>query len=704
MFSVLEHHFQKRKVIIFSGLILGVILCVCLLGFLHFKTETVNSFKKIQASQNVNTVFYDIDQRPFHIIQGEEDRKYIPLRHISRNLQMAVVAVEDARFFKHFGFDPIRIGGVIIKNLVPGAPIQGASTLTQQLVKLTLLSPERTLERKIRELFMAIALEMEFSKAEILEFYLNKVYLGHRNYGVENASLNYFHKSTSDLTIAESAFIAGLIKKPEGYSPFTNLKKARDRQILVLKRLRDLKWISREEYTAAINEYLLIREQRKSELQQAPYFVSHILLELKKKYGHNMIYGGGLHIYTTLDRKLQKAMEDTINIRMTEERSFEEIAGVSIDPSTGFVKALVGGSDFYKSEFNRVTQARRQPGSAFKPILYASALAKGVRPQDVFWDEPTQYSRLVDEEIEVYEPGNFGGDHLGQITLAYALRVSNNVVSVQVLNKIGISYMVNFAQRFGIDLPGEQGLCLALGCGETSLLNLVGAYTVFANQGYRNKPTFVLRVLDSQGEVLEKHQPEKETQVLSVDHAFQMNRLLKDVVSLGTGKNAKSTFPSAGKTGTSDDNRDAWYIGYTANLVSGFWVGNDNNESMIDEVGGRTPARLWKSYMESIPSPEIRRDFPLNDHFEEYLICDNSGKLATAYCPSKTWYSFEKQSTPWEFCDLHSEEVRVVEICRTSNRLATRYCPLSEIETKSFVTGTEPKSGCDVHRALEPGP
>ncbi|MBU2513027.1 PBP1A family penicillin-binding protein [bacterium] len=697
MQPVVQHEFTKQKALIVCGITILLALAITVIAFIYLKADTVTEFREIQAAQNVNTIFYDINQKPFHIIRGAEDRKYVPLKHVSRNLQKAIVAVEDARFFKHFGFDPFRIVSVLFRALDPNSAMQGASTITQQLVKLTLLSPERTLQRKIKEIFMAIALETEYSKSEILEFYINKVYLGHGNYGIENASLNYFHKSTQELSIAESAFIAGLIKKPEGYSPFVDLKKARQRQLLVLKRLLGLDWISREEYYAAANERLLIREQRQSDLKIAPFFVNHVMQELKQQYGHRMIYGGGLHVYTTLDTTSQLAMKQVIDERMSEDRSFEEIAGVSIDPTTGFVKALVGGADFFKSEFNRVTQAKRQPGSSFKPVLYAAAMTTGIRSNDVFWDEPTQYTRFVNDELEIYEPGNFSGEHLGQMTVSYALRTSNNVVSVQILNKIGIDTLSDISSKFGIELPDDRGLCLALGCGETTLLDLVDAYTVFVNQGYRNTPVFILKVADNRGNLLQRYDPQGELQVIPVDIAFEINRILQDVVSLGTGRNAKTTFPSGGKTGTSDQNRDAWYVGFTPNLVTGFWIGNDDNQPMIAEVGGKTPALLWKAYTESLPATQIQKSFSINENFEEQLICDYSGMLATAWCPSKTWYALKKNEVPLNYCSLHADEEIVVDICKSSGKLATQYCPITEVETKRFVSGSEPKTPCDIH-------
>jgi len=687
--------FAKYRVWLISGVILLVISSSL---FLYAKMAVLERFNRIQALQSNNTVFFDNDQQPFHVIRGLEDRRYTELSQISRNLQMAVVAIEDSRFFKHFGFDPIRMTAAFLRLFKKDASIQGASTITQQLVKLTLLSPEIKLSRKIKEIFQAMILEMAYSKAQILEFYLNKVYLGHGNYGVENASLNYFHKSTGDLSLAESAFIAGLIKKPEGYSPFVNLKMARHRQVLVLKRLRVLGWITNEDYFTSVNEHLFIRQYRPSDTLFAPYFVNHILLGLKQKYGHQMIYGGGLRIYTTLDRSMQSAMNQVIQKRLSQPKSFEEIAGVSVDPASGHVRALVGGANFFKSEFNRSTQAKRQPGSSFKPILYASALIKGLKPNDVFWDEPMQYTRLHEGILESYEPQNFSGDHQGLITVAYALRSSNNVVSVKILNEIGIPSLIRTARRFGIGLPEDRGLCLALGCGEISLLRLVNAYSVFANGGLLHQPKFVLKVTDSKGNLIELNHEAENSRVLTEDQAFQMNRMLQDVVNFGTGRNARIGQMSGGKTGTSDQHRDAWYVGYTKNLVTGFWIGNDDNKPMDDEVGGRTPAKLWKSYMNAQTKTVEPANFTINEKFEEYLICDHSGKLATSLCPQATWYALDKKNPPKHFCDIHQGQILEYKICRTSGKLATRYCPVSQITTEKFISGTEPDTFCDIHK------
>jgi penicillin-binding protein 1A len=636
-------------------LFLLFLLLILVFWFLQFKSGVIHDFEQVRNTLSNSTTFFDLERQPFYIIRGEENRKYRKLESISPNLQKAVVAIEDTRFFKHFGFDPVRIVGGVVRLLSLSSSTYGASTITQQLVKLTLLTSERSIKRKIKELFMAISLEMEYSKHQILEFYLNKVYLGHRNYGVENAALNYFHKPASDLLLAESAFIAGLIKKPEGYSPYQDIKKSRKRQVIVLKRLYELGWISSKEYNTAINKKLVIRKNRKSIPQLASYFTSHILLQLTQRYGHSRVYEGGLRIYTTLNRQLQEKMETVINDRLNEPRTFEQIAGVSIDPGTGYVSALVGGADFYQSEFNRATQARRQPGSAFKPILYATALESGIQPNDVFIDEPTQYPAQlgIEEGLDIYEPTNFSEEYLGPITVAHALQVSNNVVSVQILDKIGISALVKTGYKFGLNVSRRQGLCLALGCDELSLLELVDAYSVFANDGKLNKPVFVLKVTDNNGQVLEEYTSTPAERIISSEHAFQMNWMLENVIEEGTGRAAKLDRPVGGKTGTSDGFRDAWFVGYTSELVTGFWIGNDDNSSMENEVGGRTPARLWKTYMSSIPATTDGVPLFSGEHFDEFEICDQSGKLATPWCPHKSWYPIKDDIVINELCDIH---------------------------------------------------
>jgi len=648
---------SRRLSIGYLKIFLTLGLCCLLIGVIGFflvRNHTLEAFQKELTTQNNNTIFYDIDSQPFHLIRGAEDRKYVPLSQTSRYLQKAVVAIEDGRFFQHIGFDPIRIVGATLRFIAHPSAAQGASTITQQLVKLTLLSPERTLSRKLKELMMALALETKYTKAEILEFYLNKVYLGHRNYGVENAALNYFHKNAKDLTLAESAFIAGLVKKPEGYSPFVNLKGARARQILVLRRMLTLKWITKDQFKAAINEHILIRQRRKADLKLAPYFTNEVLFSLKEHFTSREIYGGGLKVYTTLERPAQEGLERVIDDRLAKPRTFDQIGAVSLDPATGFIHALVGGADFSQSEFNRATQARRQPGSAFKPILYATALSRGVKPNDVFLDAPVQYSNNLDDaELDFYEPENFSGEYMGDITMSHALKVSNNVVSVQILKQIGTNALARTAKRFGLKIPKDKGLCLALGCAEVTLLGLTNGYSAFANNGLVQQPVFVLKVTDSAGKLLYEYKPKPAFPAISSAQAYQMNRMMQGVVQFGTGRAARIEEASGGKTGTSDNFRDAWFIGFTASRVTGFWIGNDNNTPMNHEVGGRTPARLWKAFMMSLPKSGYEKTFAIHPDFEDYRVCNVSGKLATEFCPTASWYPLRKDSAPQDDCDVH---------------------------------------------------
>lgn len=690
------------KVLISIAIASLFILIGLILYVFSIREDVVKQFSKVQRSQFENTIFYDSNGQPFHIIRGEEDRRYVELSGVSRNLQKAVVAIEDSRYFNHFGIDVIRLTKVTFDLFIPGRTVQGASTITQQLIKLSLLTPERKISRKIKEIFMAMALETRLSKNKILEFYLNKVYLGNRNYGVENAARNYLGKSSSELSLAESAFIAGLIKKPEGYSPFQNIQQSRKRQLIVLRRMLELGWVSRGQFREAVREKIVIKRERKSELQLAPYFSSHIMLELIKRYGSDRVYGGGLRVYTTLDRKMQTALEESIAKRAARYRTFDQLAGVSLDPASGFVRALVGGLDYHDSEFNRATQAKRQPGSSFKPILYAAALTTGVKANDVFIDEPTSYTREVDGELEIYEPANFSEDHLGPITMAHALRVSNNVVSVKILKQIGYRSLLKTARRFGLEIPIQNGLCLALGCGEVTLLDLVSAYGTFANGGVRQDPVFILKVTDSKGNLLEEYVPLNGETVLSPEQNFQMVRMLQDVVEFGTGRAARIREPSGGKTGTSDRFRDAWFIGFTPELVTGFWAGNDDNRSMTRVVGGGTPARLWKAYMQKIPTPPIRKNFPVNEHFEDYKVCIHSGQLAGDYCPETAWYSLRKDLSPLEYCGLHTGPGTELKICTVSGQLATPVCPPTLIESKKFYAEDQPTTFCEVHQKQEP--
>jgi penicillin-binding protein 1A len=561
---------------------------------------------------------------------------------------------------------------------------QGASTITQQLVKLTLLSPERTLTRKVREIFMAMALEQSYPKLKLLEFYLNRVYLGNGVYGVEKAAQAYFHKSAAELTLGEAAFLAALMKKPEGYLvpdgqvpdsgpllPLEQLGPLMERHRLVLRSLGELGWVSHEELLAALAEAPVVYRPEPA-LVAAPYFVQEVLKQLRDSLGVRSVSGKGYRVYTTLDATAQQAAEELIGSLPARQTDARQGSLIALDPYSGAVRALVGGVDFHASQFNRATQARRQPGSAIKPIVYATALEQNFRPNSVFVDEPVRYSwddlgnylRLYESDAEVdnllgldgidpetvYAPQNYDSRYGlpalrpdadvaedRRMTLIRALELSSNVIAVQLLDKVGMGPFARQMHRWNLPLRKENGLCVALGCSESTLAELTSAYATFANGGLRVQPVFIRKVTNSDGDVLYEHFPEPPVEVISPWTAFQMRSLLAGVLSRGTGWRARLERPAGGKTGTNDGPRDAWFVGFTPNLVAGVWVGNDNNDVMPHEAGGRTPAGIWHAFMKQALPPYHGETFP--EPPEEYVgvrICNVDGRLDYPGCPDSS--------------------------------------------------------------------
>ena len=396
---------------------------------------------------------------------------------MSRDLLMAVVAIEDSRFFQHIGFDLVRIGK-IFHHLLTGQKVYfGASTITQQLSKTVLLSPARTIKRKLLELVSAVFLELHYSKADILEIYLNSIFFGKGSYGVEAAAQNYFGKSAKDINLPEAAILAALIKKPEGYSPLNDVRLTRERQVIVLKRLLQLGWIDQAEYTKALAAKVTVLTSFQHR-RRAPYFVSSIMQQLKQKYGQLPFYNRGLGVYTTLDWVYQNVMDRVVAQSFSQAEPKPQVASLIIESKTGQVRALVGGRSFRASQFNRATQARRPPGSAIKPFLYSLAFESGWQPEHTFTDEPIAYLNQRQRSLphlrlenEVYEPQNFDHRYRGEITLAEALQSSNNVVSVNLLHQLGLAAYQDFMQGLDLNVTPDQGLCLALGCNDVSLLN-----------------------------------------------------------------------------------------------------------------------------------------------------------------------------------------------------------------------------------------
>ena len=531
-----------------------------------------------------------------------EDRKIIKYEDVPKVVIQAFVAAEDARFFHHRGFDMQSISRAFFKNLAAGHIVQGGSTITQQVAKSLFLSSEKSYIRKIREAILAYKIDHYLTKEEILTLYLNHIYLGHGTYGIEAASQGYFGKSARYLNLSEAALLAGLPKAPSNYSPFLYMEKARQRQAYVLERMVEDRYITVQEKNQVLAVPIRLRSIRTKE-KVAPYFIEHVRRYIQEKYGSDVLYKEGLEVYTTLNIPMQKAARDAV------ERGLQELdaregytsgrvqgALLCMEAKTGAIRAMVGGRDFGKSEFNRAIQSKRQPGSAFKPFIYTAAFDKGMTPVTKFVDAPIVYQ---DSAGNVWNPQNFDGKFLGPTTLRYALAHSRNIITIKVLQDLGLDYAIAYAHNMGISSPLGRNLSLALGTSVVTLQEMVRAYGVLANQGRKVTPFFIKKIVDRTGHNFEESQIKVE-QVIDPRIAFLSTYVMQDVVEVGTGRRVKSIGrPVAAKTGTTDDVRDAWFIGYTPSLVTGVWVGFDQERSLgKQEVGGRAAAPIWLYFME----------------------------------------------------------------------------------------------------------
>lgn len=571
-----------------------------------------------------------------------ENRKVIPISQIPKVVIYAFVAAEDNRFFEHRGVDLLSIFRAFIKNLSAGRIVQGGSTITQQVARSLFLTPERSYLRKLKEAILAYKIDRYLTKEEILNLYLNQIYLGHGTYGVEAAAQGYFGKSARDLTLPEAALLAGLPKAPSAYSPYTNFEKAKQRQAYVLERMFEDGYITKEEKDRALSTPLRFRSLRPKE-KIAPYFIEYIRQYLLERYGDDAVYRDGLEVYTTLNIQMQKAAQEAVERGLREleerqkyERGVVQGALIAMDVKTGAIKAMVGGRDFSKSEFNRAVQARRQPGSAFKPLIYTAAFDKGLTPVTTFIDEPLQFPD-PSRSGGVWQPRNFDGKFVGPTTLHSALVHSRNIITIKVLQTIGVDYAAAYAANMGITSPLVRNLSLALGSSEVTLVELVRAYGVLANQGKRVVPYGLTKVVDRMGNILEEHQVVQE-QVIDARIAFITTCVLQEVIRSGTGWRVRGIGrPAAGKTGTTNDMRDAWFIGYTPNIVAGVWVGFDQERSLgSQEVGGRAAAPIWLYFMEKALKDTPPEPFPVPEGIvfvmTEHPSESGEGKVRSCDC------------------------------------------------------------------------
>ncbi|MDX9820907.1 MAG: PBP1A family penicillin-binding protein [Syntrophales bacterium] len=593
-----------------------------------------------------------------------EDRKIIPYADVPKIVIQAFVAAEDARFFHHKGFDLQSITRAFYKNLEAGKIVQGGSTITQQVAKLLYLSPEKSYLRKIKEAILAYKIDTYLTKEEILHLYLNHIYLGHGTYGIEAAAEAYFGKSSRNLTLPEAAILAGLPKAPTTYSPYVNYEKARQRQAYVLERMVEDGYISKEDREKALAQAIHLRSIRPKD-KIAPYFVEHIRKYIQEKYGSDVLYREGLEVYTTLNVEMQKAARTAVEKGLVEledregyDRGVVQGALVCMEAKTGAVKALVGGRNFAKSEFNRAVQAKRQPGSAFKAILYTAAFDKGMTPSTRVMDAPLVFEDTLANTV--WKPQNFDRKFHGPTTLRNALTHSRNIVTIRVLQEIGVDYAAAYAANMGISGPIARNLSMALGTTGVSLLDLVRAYGVLANSGKKVQPFFIRKIVDRTGHVFEETAVKSE-QVIDPRIAFMSTYVLEDVVESGTGRRVKSIGrPVAAKTGTTDENRDAWFLGYTPSLVTGVWVGWDLERSLgSQEVGGRAAAPIWLYFMEKAVQGTPVETFAVPEGIVFIKVNPQTGAPAKPSDGGAIFECFIEGATPEEGkpIDLEEEEI-----------------------------------------------
>jgi len=742
---------------------LGVVLLLGASGYIFFimaklpRVDRLADYKPPIVSQ----VFGDDG-----VLVGEfylERRIVVPINKMPRKLIQAFVAAEDANFYSHKGIDYFGIVRAAVKNIISMRKKEGASTITQQVTKSMLLTPEKKFSRKIKEAILANRLEEKLSKDEILYLYLNQIYLGAGSYGVQAAAENYFGKNVEQLNLAEIAMMAGLPKAPNAYSPIKHLDKARERQGYVLERMVKEGYVTQVEAEHAKATLIVLNPMKKVNYNQSAYFLEHLRIQLEEKYGEDQLYKGGLKIYTTMNAGMQRAAFDSLRrglkevdkrqgfrgpakylrdsevdaycskaeesidsaalktgdtyqgvvvgfdpgkgeaiVRVGERNgvltrknmswagkvgminSYEkpekgnksltlgsvievsvvspdierkgaefaldqtpdvQAALVSIDPRTGGVKAMVGGYDFRKSQFNRAIQAKRNAGSAFKPIIYAAALDKGLTPATIIEDSEVEYP---DGAGGIWRPKNYDNTFRGQVTMREALTHSVNIVSVKILEQIGASYAAEYAKKLGFTSQIPANLALALGAASISPFELTSAFTVFANKGVLTPANFITRVTDNEGTVLQEMAPSVPVPVISPETAYVITNLMQSVVASGTGHRASVIGrPVAGKTGTTNEAKDAWFIGYIPQLVTGVWVGYDQERSLgAGGSGGQAAAPIWGDFMQAAVTSLPIEDFEAPENVSFVLINPRTGKLAREGTPGAVMECFIKGTEP----------------------------------------------------------
>jgi len=679
--------------------IVGIICAMAVIGFAVAGTLAWLSYDLTAGLPNRDTIrgigdmaqattIFDVYDRPIFTI-FKEQRIEIPLDRVSPNLIKAVLSVEDQRFFEHGGVDPIRVAAAGLRNLQQGRRAEGGSTITQQLARQSFLSRDKTYRRKMKEVILAAYIENLYEKKDILELYLNKVYFGDGLYGVEAASRGYFGKSAAELTVDEAALLAGLIQSPSSYAPTVNLDRAIARRNVVLQTMVSSGALGQDAADKAKKAPVKLANALEIKETFGLYFKEQVRRELVEKFGWQRVYQGGLRVYTTLDADWQRSAETYLEdgLKDIEKRSnykhtpraklppgkegdrpdYLQGALISIDPTNGYVRAMVGGRDFNESRFNRAVQAKRQAGSAFKPFVYATAIEAGYTPASVIsgLDNPI----LTAQGEWVPEDEHSTGDSM---TLRTALRTSSNRAAVQLLTSVGIPNAVSYAQKMNVGTPPSVP-SLALGASDVTLISLTSAYASFANGGIVRDPVMIRRVEDRDGKVLLQDQG-KSHQAISETTAYLMASMLQDVITAGTANRARQmgfTLPAAGKTGTTNDYNDAWFVGFTPKVVTGVWVGFDQPKTIIaNGYGGELAVPIWTAFMKKATRADKPDWLDKPDNIVAVNVCRMSGKLPNGGCDS-------------------------VQVVSKDGLLEKR----SMIYTEYFVKGTQPTTVCPLHES-----
>jgi penicillin-binding protein 1A len=665
--------------LILLGLVGGLfgMACALVIGLSRELPQIVNleNFKPMLSS-----VVRDIEGKPVAEF-GIEKRQRSSLARMPLHLQQAIVAVEDQMFYRHFGVNPAGILRAAYENTLAGHVVQGGSTITQQLARNLFLTRKRDFSRKLRETILALQIERKYTKEQILELYLNQIYLGHGAYGVQEASQMYFGKSVEDLSLAQCALLAALPKAPNSYSPKNNPSESLQRRNLVLDLMYGEKTITREECISAKLEPIILNNPAIKRDSFAQYFAEHVRQQVIDRYGYDMLYKGGLQIYTTLDTDMQaaaeKAIEEGLRQFDQQQKDFLEngdeegipddlgapldgkvpqematdvvqAALVALDPHTGEIRALVGGRDFNMSEFNRAVQALRQPGSGFKPFIWAAALENGKTPSDRINDSPITFHY----NEKVWEPKNYEERFYGLTTLREALEHSRNIVSIKLLNEIGVAPAIRLAHKTGIKSYLRPNLTLSLGSSGVSPLEITAAYATFASGGVYREPVSILKIVGPDGEIIEEKQV-VERIALSEQTAYIMTTMMEGVILRGTGAGARELGrPAAGKTGTTNNCTDAWFIGYTPQLVAGVWVGYDDMRSLGKrQTGGRVAVPIWTSFMKETLAGQPVVKFSIPSGIEFASIEPVSGLLAPPGSEQAIVQAFREGTAPDRYYD-----------------------------------------------------